>query len=185
MPCSSMRLPRTSRIGANGWNFFWLIQNFAPLRRLYNHNNTLLWFSTELVLVKMSLNQTCRRLPISPCSSQVNAHWKVQGALQSPCCIVLELYVPWGIENVILWTSSGSTCICSYMSDILILDQYFVLATDSWISRMSGIGVMSRIVFELRFLMSITVHKDPSALQIQSSRHACSLLAGYHHPAFT
>src|SRR6266705_2162544 len=133
----------------------------------------------------MSSNQTCRCLPISPHSSQVNMRWKVQGALQSPCCIVLELYVPWGIENVVLWTSSGSTCICSYASDISILDRYFVLATDSWISHMSGIGVMSRIVFKLRFLTSITVHKDPSALWIHSSGHACSLLAGYHHPAFT
>src|SRR6266581_4072838 len=26
---------------------------------------------------------------------------------------------------------------------------------------------------------------DPSALWIQSSGHACLLLAGYHHPAFT
>ena len=95
----------------------------------------------------MSSNQTCRCLPISPLSSQVNACWKVQGALQSPCCIVLELYVPWGIENVVLWTSFGSMHICSYASDISILDRYFVLATDSWISHMSGIGVMSRIVF--------------------------------------
>src|SRR6266571_7330856 len=168
MPCSSTWLPRMSRIGVNGWNF-------APLRRLYNHNNALLWFSTELVLVKMSSNQTCRCLPISPHSSQVNARWKVQGALQSPCCIILELYVPWGIENIVLWMSSGSTRICSYASDISILDWYFVLVTDSWISRMSGIGVMSRIVFELRFLALITMHNDPSALQIQSSRHACLL----------
>src|SRR6266446_9233357 len=67
----------------------------------FYNNNALLWFSTELVLVKMSSNQTCKRLPTSPCSSQVNMCWKVQGALQSPCCIVLELYVLWGIENVI------------------------------------------------------------------------------------
>src|SRR6266705_3239713 len=94
----------------------------CSFKRLYSHSSTVLWFSTELVLVKMSSNQTCSLQPTSPLSSQVNALWNVQGALQSPCCIVFELYIPWGVENIVLGTSSGSMHICSYALDILIFD---------------------------------------------------------------
>src|SRR6266705_1183171 len=82
-------------------------------------------------------------------------------------------------------TSSGSMCICSYASDISIFDQYLALMTNSWISLISGMGVTSSIVFELRFLTSITVLSEPSVFQMHSSRHACLLDAGNHHPAFT
>src|SRR6266705_318504 len=134
--------------------------------------------------MKMSLNQTCSLQPTLPLSSQVNSLWNVQGALQSPCCIVFELYIPWGIENVILGMSSGSTRICSYALDISIFDQYLALTTDSWISLISGMGVTSSIVFELQFLASITVLSEPSIFQMHSSRHAHLLDVGNHHPAF-
>src|SRR6266705_738851 len=121
----------------------------CSFKQLYSHSSAVLWFSTELVLVKMSSNQTCSLRPTLPLSSQVNALWNVQGALQSPCCIVFELYIPWGVENVILGTLLGSTYICSYVSDISIFDRYLALVTDSWISLILGMGVMSSIVFEL------------------------------------
>src|SRR6266571_4871775 len=133
----------------------------------------------------MLSNQMCSLRPTSPLSSQVNALWNVQGALQSPCCIVFELYIPWGIENVVLGMSSGSMHICSYALDILIFDQYLALTTDSWISLILGMGVMSSIVFELWFLASITVLSEPSIFWMHSSGHACSLDVGNHHPTFT
>src|SRR6266581_8536822 len=134
--------------------------------------------------MKMFSNQTCSLWPTSPLSSQVNALWNVQGALQLPCCIVFKLYVPWGMENIVLGTSLGLTCICSYVSGVLIFDQYLALMTDSWISLISGMGVTSSIIFELQFLASITVLSEPSVFQMHSSGHACSLDVGNHHPAF-
>src|SRR6266705_1921922 len=121
----------------------------------------------------MLSDHMCNFQPTSPLSSQVSALWNMQGALQSPCCIVFELYIPWGIENIIFGMSLGSMHICSYASDISIFDQYLALVTDSWISLILGMGVTLSIIFELQFLASITVLSEPSIFRMHSSRHAC------------
>jgi len=53
----------------------------------------------------------------------------VEGALVSPCSIILHAKVPQGILIVLSLSSSGATRIWKYQFDRSIVDRYLALAT--------------------------------------------------------
>src|SRR6202040_3279467 len=123
-------------------------------------------------------------LPIYSQKITVINRGKVAGALQSPCCIVWLMNVPYMVAKAVFHTLNGSTCICSYTLDISIFDQYLPRATSFLICSWSGKGVTSFFVFSFRFLPSITVQSlAPPFLKMQSIGAAWETSVSSHHPA--
>src|SRR6202040_3631866 len=96
-------------------------------------------------------------LPIYSQKITVINRGKVAGALQSPCCIVWLMNVPYMVAKAVFHTSDGLTCICLYVLDISIFDRYFPWATSFLICSWSGKGATFFLVFSFRFLPSMTV----------------------------
>src|SRR5258708_17052059 len=114
-------------------------------------------------------------MPIHSQKTHVRMHWKVEGALQSPCCMTLDLNVPYGVEIPLYLTHSASIWICLYASIILILDRYDLCTMQSIRYHMSGIRVMSNIVFTLRLWASMMVLKEPSFFAMHNNGHAIGM----------
>ena len=99
-----------------------------------------------------------------------------EGPLQSPCCRLLLTNVPNGDEKSILGTSSGSTRICSYASDMLITDTYLWEATASLMRSWLGSGVESIMVLALCSCASTTVQSLNSAPALGIDRSGMAFL---------
>jgi hypothetical protein len=95
--------------------------------------------------------------------------------------------VPSGNEKSVFGMSSGTMRICSYASDISIIDTKGWDATALCIISWLGNGIESIMVFALCSQALITVQSFSSAqiFGIARSGEAFQLLAGFHQPAFT
>ena len=108
--------------------------------------------------------------------------WKVDGILQSPCCITRLTNIPKMVAKAVLGTFSGLTCICSYALDISNLDLYGAHAMLWWMVSWSGKGDMSFSVLSFCWRRSKTVHSLPFFLRTQSISMAWRTIVGTHQP---
>ena len=109
--------------------------------------------------------------------------WNVEGVLQSPICITWLLNVPSTVANAVLWTCSGTMCICSYASDILSFDRYATLAISLWMISWSGNGVTSLTMLLFCSHKSKTVCNLLFFFGMQSIGTTWCATAGIHHCA--
>ena len=111
-------------------------------------------------------------------------HWNIVGALQSPCCITLLMYVPDIVAKAVFHTFSVLTRTCSYASERSTFDLTHPLATSSWMTSWSGKGVTSFTVLSLCWHASMTVHSFLSFLLTHKRGAAWLTERGSHQPAF-
>jgi len=116
----------------------------------------------------MSSKYMCMNFPMTSQKIDIIRRWNVAGVLQSPCCMILLMYVLAMVVNAVLFTSSACTRTCSYASDRLTFDLNLPWATSSQIISWSGKGVTSFTVLSFRWRASMMVRKWPSFFRMHS-----------------
>ena len=137
-----------------------------------NHWNTIpRYFSCSLIeheYIKILSKYTWTNQLMQSQKIAVTSHWNIEGALQSPICITWLLNVPSTVANAILWTCSGTMCICSYTLDILSFERYATLAISLQMISWSGNRVTSLAMLSFCSYKSKTVHSLPFFFGMQS-----------------
>jgi len=133
------------------------------------------WFSKLFEKMGISSRYAQTVLPISPARMYSLTRLAVEGALVSPCSIILDAKGPKCILMVLRVLSSGGTRIWKYQVARAIVHQYLALAT--LVRTMDSLGILLSFLIVISFLGTRSSRSLISPLGLRSGNMWKGLLA--------